>query len=175
MNAAASGRAGAREIAASVRAGEISSIAVTEAVLARIAERNPALNCFTSVTADRALAQACAVDAWRAGGGDPGKLAGVPFAVKNLFDLKGVVTLAARAAAFIITAAEGGNLHSADLRSRARDFDPMTRDRFLAGALMPAPGSSRRSACAPGTASRRWRCSATSISCWRRPRRARRR
>jgi AtzE family amidohydrolase len=44
----------------------------------------------------------------------------------------------ARAAAFVITAAEGANLHLADLKSRAGDFDPMTRDRFLAGALVPA-------------------------------------
>jgi Asp-tRNA(Asn)/Glu-tRNA(Gln) amidotransferase A subunit family amidase len=44
----------------------------------------------------------------------------------------------ARAAAFVITAAEGGTLHLADLKIRAGDFDPMTRDRFLAGALVPA-------------------------------------
>jgi 1-carboxybiuret hydrolase len=44
----------------------------------------------------------------------------------------------ARAAAFVITAAEGGNLHLPDLRRRAADFDPGTRDRFLAGALLPA-------------------------------------
>jgi AtzE family amidohydrolase len=44
----------------------------------------------------------------------------------------------ARAAAFVITAAEGANLHLADLKSGAADFDPMTRDRFLAGALVPA-------------------------------------
>jgi aspartyl-tRNA(Asn)/glutamyl-tRNA(Gln) amidotransferase subunit A len=44
----------------------------------------------------------------------------------------------ARAAAMIITACEGANLHLADLRRRAKDFDPLTRDRFLAGALLPA-------------------------------------
>jgi AtzE family amidohydrolase len=44
----------------------------------------------------------------------------------------------ARAAAFLITNAEGGALHLADLRLRARDFDPLSRDRFLAGALLPA-------------------------------------
>jgi AtzE family amidohydrolase len=44
----------------------------------------------------------------------------------------------ARAAAFVITACEGASLHLADLRSRPQDFDPATRDRFLAGALMPA-------------------------------------
>ncbi len=44
----------------------------------------------------------------------------------------------ARAAAFCITAAEGGALHLPDLRIRAGDFDPATRSRFLAGALLPA-------------------------------------
>ena len=44
----------------------------------------------------------------------------------------------ARAAAFLITCGEGGALHLDDLRTRARDFDPMTRDRFLANALVPA-------------------------------------
>jgi aspartyl-tRNA(Asn)/glutamyl-tRNA(Gln) amidotransferase subunit A len=44
----------------------------------------------------------------------------------------------ARAAAMVITASEGASLHLADLRTRAKDFDPLTRDRFLAGALLPA-------------------------------------
>jgi amidase/aspartyl-tRNA(Asn)/glutamyl-tRNA(Gln) amidotransferase subunit A len=44
----------------------------------------------------------------------------------------------ARAAAFLVTCAEGGALHLDDLRRRAEDFDPMTRDRFLANALVPA-------------------------------------
>jgi AtzE family amidohydrolase len=52
------------------------------------------------------------------------------------------VTLAdadkARAAAFVLTSASGGDLHFASLRSRAGDFDPATRDRLLAGALVPA-------------------------------------
>jgi amidase/aspartyl-tRNA(Asn)/glutamyl-tRNA(Gln) amidotransferase subunit A len=44
----------------------------------------------------------------------------------------------ARAAAALITMSEGGNLHLAALRERAAEFDPLTRDRFLAGALLPA-------------------------------------
>jgi 1-carboxybiuret hydrolase len=44
----------------------------------------------------------------------------------------------ARAAAFLITNAEGANLHLANLRARAQDFEPLSRDRFLAGALLPA-------------------------------------
>jgi amidase/aspartyl-tRNA(Asn)/glutamyl-tRNA(Gln) amidotransferase subunit A len=43
-----------------------------------------------------------------------------------------------RAAAFIISASEGGSLHLADLRTRANDFEPLSVDRFIAGALQPA-------------------------------------
>ena len=45
---------------------------------------------------------------------------------------------AGRAAAFLITNAEGGALHLPDLRRRAQDFEPLSRDRFIAGALLPA-------------------------------------
>ena len=44
----------------------------------------------------------------------------------------------ARAAAFLVTNAEGAALHLDDLRRRAQDFEPLSRDRFLAGALLPA-------------------------------------
>jgi Asp-tRNA(Asn)/Glu-tRNA(Gln) amidotransferase A subunit family amidase len=44
----------------------------------------------------------------------------------------------ARAAAFLITQAESATLHLADLRQRPQDFEPLSRDRFLAGALLPA-------------------------------------
>jgi Asp-tRNA(Asn)/Glu-tRNA(Gln) amidotransferase A subunit family amidase len=44
----------------------------------------------------------------------------------------------ARAAAFCITAFEGGQLHKANLIARPEDFDPATRPRLLAGALQPA-------------------------------------
>lgn len=44
----------------------------------------------------------------------------------------------ARAAAFLITNAEGAALHLGDLRRRPHDFEPLSRDRFLAGALLPA-------------------------------------
>ena len=44
----------------------------------------------------------------------------------------------ARAAAFLITAVEGGNLHLDRLRDRPGDFDPAVIDRLMAGALIPA-------------------------------------
>lgn len=81
-------------IAAGVRAGTTSARVVVEAALATIADRNPGLGAFTAVIPDRALATADAVDAAVASGRDPGPLAGVPFAVKNLFDIAGLPTLA---------------------------------------------------------------------------------
>ena len=44
---------------------------------------------------------------------------------------------AARAAAYVITAVEGAQLHLPRLRKRPQDFDPDTRERFMAGALLP--------------------------------------
>src|SRR5436190_148823 len=61
---------------------------------ARIEARDSAYNCFTAITADRALREADSVDRALASGHDPGPLAGVPYAVKNLFDVAGLVTLA---------------------------------------------------------------------------------
>ncbi|TPG61117.1 AtzE family amidohydrolase [Roseomonas nepalensis] len=81
-------------IAAAVAAGEVTAQAVTEAALARVAARNGLLNAFTDVLAARALATAGRVDARRAAGERPGPLAGVPFAVKNLFDIEGLPTRA---------------------------------------------------------------------------------
>ena len=46
--------------------------------------------------------------------------------------------LLGRAAAFIVTASEGGSLHLRDLRTRADAFEPLSVDRFIAGALQPA-------------------------------------
>ena len=84
----------AAEIAAAVAAGTVTARQVTEAALARIHQKNGVLNAFTDVTAERALAQADAVDLARASGKWVGPLAGVPFAVKNLFDVAGLPTRA---------------------------------------------------------------------------------
>jgi len=84
----------ALEIADAVRARRASACAVVAAALDRIGARDAALNCFTAVLRDAALAEAERIDRLTAAGGDPGPLAGVPFAVKNLFDVAGVTTLA---------------------------------------------------------------------------------
>jgi aspartyl-tRNA(Asn)/glutamyl-tRNA(Gln) amidotransferase subunit A len=87
----------ATEIAAAVATGATTARAVVDAALARIAARNGVLNAFTDVTAERAHAAAVAIDAERAAGRPLGPLAGVPFAVKNLFDVTGLATRAGSA------------------------------------------------------------------------------
>jgi aspartyl-tRNA(Asn)/glutamyl-tRNA(Gln) amidotransferase subunit A len=84
----------ASEIAQAVTGRKMSALDVTEAALARIAKHDGVLNSFTDVTADRARAKARALDAAIASGKNPGPLAGVPFAVKNLFDVQGLPTRA---------------------------------------------------------------------------------
>lgn len=84
----------AADIAAAVSAGRISAVAVAESALARIATENPVVNAYTDVTAERALAEAAAVDEAIAAGRPVGPLAGVPYGVKNLFDVAGLPTRA---------------------------------------------------------------------------------
>src|SRR3954469_21032780 len=84
----------ASEIAAAVADGTISASAVVDAALARVAKDDRVLNAFTAVVAARARAKAKTVDAARAASRPLGPLAGVPFAVKNLFDIEGLPTLA---------------------------------------------------------------------------------
>lgn len=82
------------EIVAAVRDGSTSATEAVQVALTRIAQTNPALNAFTAVTADRARAKAAAIDQLRKDGRPLGPLAGMPFAVKNLFDIAGLATLA---------------------------------------------------------------------------------
>jgi aspartyl-tRNA(Asn)/glutamyl-tRNA(Gln) amidotransferase subunit A len=83
--------ASSSDIARAVASGKASAASVTDAALARIAKLNPVLNAFTAVMAERARAQAKKIDA---SGKSKLPLAGVPFAVKNLFDIEGIPTVA---------------------------------------------------------------------------------
>lgn len=84
----------ASEIADAVSSRKVSAIDVTNGALARIAARDTRLNSFTDVIAARARATASKIDATIAAGGEAGPLAGVPFAVKNLFDIEDLPTRA---------------------------------------------------------------------------------
>jgi 1-carboxybiuret hydrolase len=89
-----SGGPSASDIAKAVNGRKMSALEVTEAALARIKQHDTILNSFTDVTAGRARSKAKAIDAAIAAGQSVGPLAGVPFAVKNLFDVEGLPTRA---------------------------------------------------------------------------------
>jgi amidase/aspartyl-tRNA(Asn)/glutamyl-tRNA(Gln) amidotransferase subunit A len=86
--------AGAVAIARAYAEGAFSARELIEATLARIDTYNAQINAFTTITRERALDEATALDARRASGAALPPLAGVPFAAKNLFDIAGVTTIA---------------------------------------------------------------------------------
>jgi 1-carboxybiuret hydrolase len=83
----------ASEIAGAVTEGA-SALAIVDATFDRIEKLDRKLNCFTAVLTDRARIRARAIDRARDEGKPLGPLAGVPFAVKNLFDVARLPTLA---------------------------------------------------------------------------------
>jgi aspartyl-tRNA(Asn)/glutamyl-tRNA(Gln) amidotransferase subunit A len=84
----------AASLAGMVRERKISAAEVLAAHITRITALDPRLNCFTDVTFTRAAEAAAAVDRKIAAGEESGPLAGVPIAVKNLFDVRGLPTRA---------------------------------------------------------------------------------
>jgi len=82
------------QTAQAVASGQRSAAEVLQACIARIESTDARINAFTGTRFEAARAQAARVDAQRARGEPLGPLAGVPFAVKNLFDIAGEVTLA---------------------------------------------------------------------------------
>jgi AtzE family amidohydrolase len=84
----------AADIVREIRRGARSAASVLTETKELIRTRNPDLNCFTTTTFERAEREAAAIDALQARGSPLPPLAGVPYAVKNLFDIEGMVTLA---------------------------------------------------------------------------------
>ena len=82
------------ELLQAVASGERSAREVCDAALARVESTERQVNAFTERTVARARAEADAVDRMRARGEVLPPLAGVPYAVKNLFDIAGLTTLA---------------------------------------------------------------------------------
>jgi aspartyl-tRNA(Asn)/glutamyl-tRNA(Gln) amidotransferase subunit A len=82
----------ATEISRGVREGSLSAVEILEEHLARIAAREGEVHAFNLVMADQARERAAEVDRLVALGGDPGPLAGVPVALKDLLCTRGVPT-----------------------------------------------------------------------------------
>ncbi|MFT3736114.1 MAG: AtzE family amidohydrolase [Rhodocyclaceae bacterium] len=74
--------------------GEITASELVTQTLSRLAQRDAGLKSYTDVTAQRALDEAMQIDLRRQRGEALPPLAGVPYAVKNLFDVSGLPTLA---------------------------------------------------------------------------------
>lgn len=82
------------ELAGLLRAGTLRPVALTEHLLERIDRLDPRLHAFKVVTRERALAEARAAEAALSNGHDLGPLHGIPYAVKDLYNVKGEATTA---------------------------------------------------------------------------------
>ena len=83
------------ELGRRYRAGDLSPVEATRAVLDRIERVDPDLNSYIEVYADRALASARAAEIQLRAGIDLGPLHGVPLSLKDLIRVKGCRTTAA--------------------------------------------------------------------------------
>jgi aspartyl-tRNA(Asn)/glutamyl-tRNA(Gln) amidotransferase subunit A len=77
-----------------IRAGQLSPVKVVEELLGRVESLDSQLHSFIRVMPERALAQAHAAESALRSGADPGPLCGIPYAAKDLFDVKGLPTTA---------------------------------------------------------------------------------
>lgn len=80
------------EVSALLKAREVSPRDLTEAMLARIASRDPALGCYVTVVAERALQQASVAEVEIAQGRWRGPLHGIPMGIKDIFYTRGIPT-----------------------------------------------------------------------------------
>ena len=75
-----------------VRLGELRAEDLVQHALERIEALNGTINAFVAVDAKTALKEACRIDSLGARERDPGPLAGIPLAVKDLEDARGYIT-----------------------------------------------------------------------------------
>ena len=82
------------ELGSMLRTGEITPTKLTEYFINRIENLNGSLTAFNLVTAERAMAAAEAMEALMKSGHDLGPLQGIPYGVKDLYDVIGLPTSA---------------------------------------------------------------------------------
>jgi len=85
---------GIRGTSERIRARALSPVSVVTSCLERIEQLNPTLNCFITVLADEALAQARQAEAEIAEGRWRGPLHGIPVGIKDFYDTAGIRTTA---------------------------------------------------------------------------------
>jgi aspartyl-tRNA(Asn)/glutamyl-tRNA(Gln) amidotransferase subunit A len=78
------------ELGAKLRDKSLTSAKITEHCLTRIAELDPALNAFITVTGDRAMQDAAKADKELADGTDRGPMHGIPYGLKDIYDTAGI-------------------------------------------------------------------------------------
>lgn len=82
------------EIGRKIERGELSPVELTEIFYERIATLDPHLHAFVELTRERALAEARAAEVTIAAGNYRGRLHGVPYVAKDLYDVQGRATRA---------------------------------------------------------------------------------
>ncbi|MDF1790304.1 MAG: amidase [Thalassobaculaceae bacterium] len=80
------------ELGDKLRNGSLTSAKITEHCLTRVADLDPSLNAFITVTGDRALADAAKADRELADGTDRGPMHGIPYGLKDIYDTAGIRT-----------------------------------------------------------------------------------
>jgi aspartyl-tRNA(Asn)/glutamyl-tRNA(Gln) amidotransferase subunit A len=105
------------EAGAALRAGDVTSHALTEAALGQIAELDPLVHAFVLLTAERALADAERADADFAAGLDHGPMHGIPYALKDIYCTAGIRT----------------TCHSNLLRDNVPAADSVVQEKLAAG------------------------------------------
>ena len=80
------------ELGRDYRSGKLSPVEVTQYFLGRIEKLDAKLHAFIQVTRERALAEARGAEAELEAGHDRGPLHSIPYAVKDLYDVKGCAT-----------------------------------------------------------------------------------
>ncbi len=86
--------ASALETSAAVQSGQVSAREIVDGALSTIRANDGAINSFTLIAEASARTAAAEIDSRRSKGLSLGPLAGVPFAAKDLFDVKGEITTA---------------------------------------------------------------------------------
>ncbi|WP_072802437.1 Asp-tRNA(Asn)/Glu-tRNA(Gln) amidotransferase GatCAB subunit A [Rhodococcoides yunnanense] len=104
------------EVAQKIESREVSPVEVAQASLDRLAEVEPAITAFVTVTAEHALAQAAHAETEIAAGNYRGVLHGIPLGVKDLYDTEGILTTSS-------SAQRADNVPTANSASVAKLYD----------------------------------------------------
>lgn len=142
-----------REVAAAIKAREVSPVELTRQSLERVAADEPRLNAFVRMTADLALAAARQAEREIASGGWRGELHGVPVAVKDLYDMAGLPTTCSSRVRHDHVAAENSACVDRLQQAGAVIIGKTHTHEFAYGIVTPTTGNPWNTAHIPGGSS----------------------